>query len=400
MQTDDPGSNTEHDGISVTLVSTTWRAAIVEIREGDDVRWVSVPRRDLDAFMAGVASGLLRSVLRDVLSVDGTYRPVDIETEFGVFETRPDDAMLLAPERSVETGRYSSTGRSKDHRDEGQPRRPRLSRPKKLALIGAGVVAVVVLGVVISQAGGGSETAQAPVATAVADTTSTAPTTSTTVVEVPIIETSSSEPVLLSFDEAFGDPWVLVNVARDQALGFGSAGEMYASLGPAYASVAGEFNLTRTVLTEECLEQSPCSELSRLGDVAPRTYVFAIDCTAGVPCVGQALTQYSIGDVVQQQLVPMTFDGATYRWSLSYEGPQCFFDNDNNGSFETLLGNIATNFDWVLTPLAAEIRDGRWVATSVNIDIVVDNRVTSLDPACDQFLVYSNRETGVATGSR
>ena len=109
--------------------------------------------------------------------------------------------------------------------------------------------------------------------------------------------------VAVPFDGVFGDPWLADNGARDASAGFADAATMYQTYGPAYASLNGTFTGTRTVTQLDCI--GPCDPTSPpVGDVAERSYTFAIDCAGGVPCAGTVATEY----INNNQLV--TTDGA------------------------------------------------------------------------------------------
>lgn len=183
----------------MTLVSSTWRASVFEVRgvdsDGEEtVRWVTVPRRDVERFTAAVAGGVLALALRDVLDVEGRYVPASVDDEFGVFDVRPDDAWLLSPERGDKAGRRS---------DESRHAQRRAARPRsrQLAMVAGGAGAAVVIGLAAMQFvgdDGGSRsvtpisvTTVAPLATDApttvppsTTTTSSSTTTSTTIVEL------------------------------------------------------------------------------------------------------------------------------------------------------------------------------------------------------------------------
>lgn len=175
------------DDVTVTLVSSTWRASVFEIRgpdsEGEEtVRWVTVPRRDVERFTAAVAAGALALALRGVLEVEGRFVPASFDDEFGVFDTRPDDAFILSPERGDKSGRRDQTERVQHAQKAG--RRP---RPRQLAMVAGGGAAVVVLGLVAMQLTGDDTPSVSPAAlttvdspvTTVAPVTTAATTTST-----------------------------------------------------------------------------------------------------------------------------------------------------------------------------------------------------------------------------
>jgi hypothetical protein len=210
----------ECDGVTVTVVESTWRAVVVEIREGDDVRWATVPRRDVDRFLAAAAAGLLAIPLRDILGSVGSHRAIDVETGFGVFDTRPDGRVLLAPERAPS---------GKDGRDHEHPRR-RLHRPRHLVAIGAGIAALTAGGVAVATigGGGGAPAAATTPATAMPETTTepagtvdaatTAPATDSLVPTLPLDPTIVEFPAVAASLVQFSDFTGTFEGAGDQAV--------------------------------------------------------------------------------------------------------------------------------------------------------------------------------------
>jgi len=201
-------------------------------------------------------------------------------------------------------------------------------------------------------------------------------------------------PLLLPFDEAFVDPWVVDNAARDVAVGFRSSVEIYEEFGPLFGSLSGTFDGERTIDSVECLEAPTCSFQDLVGDVAPRTFTFSIDCTDGYPCVGQALPEYTNAGEVVQTKVPMLFDGATFTWSVVANVHEC--SSDDGGVF----GRVDYVIDWTLTPTAAEIRGDKYVVTDVALAIVVVNTVTTSAPECDSLDGGSHSQIATATATR
>jgi hypothetical protein len=177
------------DGVTVTLVSSTWRASVFEVRGPDadgveTVRWVTVPRRDVERFTAAAAAGLLALALRDVLDVEGRFVPASFDDGFGVFDTRPDDALILSPERGDKSGRRSN-------RSERAAPRP---RTRQLAMVAGGAGALVVLGLAAMQfVGDDGRSSVSPAAvTTLAAPDTTVPLTSVVVTSTPTSTTSST----------------------------------------------------------------------------------------------------------------------------------------------------------------------------------------------------------------
>jgi len=204
-------------------------------------------------------------------------------------------------------------------------------------------------------------------------------------------------PVLLPFDEAFGDPWVVDNAARDVAVGFPSSAEIYQEFGPLFGSLSGTFDGERTVDSFECSDNPTCKYLESVGDVAPRSYTFSIDCSAGYPCVGQAITDYKHAGEVRQASVPMLFDGAVFTWDLAGDVQECTLDNGE------VFGRVDYVIEWTLTPTAAEIRDDKYVVTDVALAGVAVNTVTTSAPECasnNGLNGGTGREIASATATR
>ncbi len=201
-------------------------------------------------------------------------------------------------------------------------------------------------------------------------------------------------------DGAFGDPWADDNATRDVTAGFVSSGEMYKAHGPTFGSLDGTLAGDRTVVEFRCLSTPTCSGDDSVGNVAPRTYVFSIDCSAGYPCAGRVLTEYTVADQVNQELAPVTFDGDTYSWTLAYDSFQCTWDDNNDGAVDRTSGALKVQTDWTLTPTAAAIIDGLWTITGGTIDGNTTNTVVSNDPACDPVNVRDSLQVVVAQVSR
>lgn len=231
----------EDQSPTVTLVSSTWRASVFEVRgvdsEGvESVRWVTVPRRDVERFTAAVASGTLAVALRGVLDVEGRFVPTSLDDGFGVFDVRPDGAMLLAPERGDKVGRRSE-------RAERASSRP---QSRQLALIAGAGAAVVTLGLVAIQAfGDGGASTVAPVTEVPVTTTpptTAAPTTSTS--------TTSTPPTTTTLPPLVG-PLVVVTPELQPTVGY-----LFDETGRRQGSSS---SISPIVLTVDCAEPSACT---------------------------------------------------------------------------------------------------------------------------------------------
>ncbi len=211
-----------------------------------------------------------------------------------------------------------------------------------------------------------------------------------------IAQQEQGSVIAVPYDAVFSDPWVADNAARDAAAGRPDGSTMYASLGPTFASMTGTFRGQRTVTVAECTA-GPCDVGAAVGDVADRTYEFSIDCTSGFPCVGTVLAQYSLGDTTTEASIPLTFDGATYSWTITGTSEQCTFDNDGDGTYESKLGTLDLTISYSLTPTAAEVRDGMYVVTAFHAIADAVNDVVGPDPRCTGFGSSHNSGDIVAT---
>jgi hypothetical protein len=175
------------------------------------------------------------------------------------------------------------------------------------------------------------------------------------------------EPVLVPFDGAFGDPWLVENNDRDVEAGLDDVVAAYAELDPTLASLAGTFTGTRTITEVACDPACSGSEAA-VGDVAERSYAFDIDCSKGTPCTGTVDTEYVINDEVVSGVQPLTFDGTTYRWAVEQAIPACRSDG---------TGEVVVTIEWALTPTAAEIREEGFAVTALEGEVISTNVVTA-----------------------
>lgn len=175
-----------------------------------------------------------------------------------------------------------------------------------------------------------------------------------------------SEPVVVPFDGAFGDPWLKENNDLDVEAGLEDVVQAFAELDPALASLTGTFTGARTITDVRC-DPACTGDEAVVGEVAERSYTFDIDCTKGTPCSGTVDTEYVINDQVVSGAQPLTFDGTTYRWAVEQAIPACRSDSS---------GEVVVTIEWSLAPSGAELRDDEFVVTSLDGEIVATNVVT------------------------
>ena len=163
-------------------------------------------------------------------------------------------------------------------------------------------------------------------------------------------------PVPLSWDGLFADPWLVANTDRDVEAGFVDRATVYQAYGPAYGSMVGDFTGTETLTaltcTSICLEGigSP-DDVGLQAEFAPS---FTTDCSSGT-CV-----------IVGNAGVPYTFDGAVYTVSIPQEPSDCTVDWGSDGVVDEVSGTVHSVVDSVVTPTAAEVRDGAYLVTALS----------------------------------
>ncbi len=203
----------------------------------------------------------------------------------------------------------------------------------------------------------------------------------------------SGDPVPLPFDAAFADPWFADNAARDAARGFADAAEMYEPYGPSAASLEGTFTGEREVTAWECLDGAPCEGESEVGGRAPRSYEFSVKCEPTALCVRQVRVEYTLGEDLLTKQVPLVAAAGGFVYSFVGSGPVCFFDGVGYGNYD-----ITWNYTVEIT--AAEVRDGRWVATGLSVPAVIDNIANPQDPICAAQNYESSRVSSVFVANR
>ena len=193
------------------------------------------------------------------------------------------------------------------------------------------------------------------------------------------LATGLTDQVPLPWDAVFASPFAIANSELDEALGFEPAADLYAGADPALASINGTFSGTRTVTSFEC-NRGDCSDNPGVGDVGDRSYTFEVDCSSGLPCIGQALTQSQNLDTreIEEDLVPLAFDGTTYSWELlANSGPYCFSGDDGFGNADNLI-------QWTIIATEAAVVGGQFVATAVtgtaNASLVITDEAG--EPGC------------------
>lgn len=170
----------------------------------------------------------------------------------------------------------------------------------------------------------------------------------------------------VNWDMAFGDPWVLESADADAAADFPTAAELATAIGPSFASVEGSYLAIRTVV--DCQpDPAICTGSRAIGDVAERTYTFALDCSAGYPCQGTAITEFSQNGQSATETVPVTFDGTTLTWARDAMEPSC---TDDTGVGHGTTHSVIT---WTLTPAAAEPGDGKYVMSGGTGTVTASN---------------------------
>lgn len=206
-------------------------------------------------------------------------------------------------------------------------------------------------------------------------------------------------PTKVPYDVAFADPWVVDNTERDVTAGYSSRLDVYRALGPAFASLSGQFDGNRVVRTADCLNAPTCSDAEAVGDSQPRTYVFSTDCSSGYPCTRMTTTQYvDATNTVHEADVPVAFDGTGYSWSFDFDTFQCAFDDNGDGVYgERPTGNLHIHLEWTLTPTTADAREGAWVVTGAALTSSADKTVTDDQPVCRPVNVHDVRATYEAT---
>jgi hypothetical protein len=162
-------------------------------------------------------------------------------------------------------------------------------------------------------------------------------------------------PLPLSWDGLFGDPWLVANTDRDVEAGFADRATVYQAYGPGYASMVGDFTGTDTLTNVTCA--SICIEASGspadIGTQGEYTPTFTADCSSG-SCV-----------IVGSAGVPYTFDGTSYSASIPEEPTTCDVDWGSDGVVDETSGTVNGVIDSMVTPTAAEVRDGSYVVTAL-----------------------------------
>lgn len=166
-----------------------------------------------------------------------------------------------------------------------------------------------------------------------------------------LLELSGDAPAHITYDAIFGNEFVKAAADADAAEinGAPDANALAATLGPAFASWQGTYSGTSTVA--EC---NGVCDTTTIGEVRDRTYTFEVDCAAGFPCSGIALSPYRDGEVELVAELPMSTDGQSLTYLLETSGAAC---DDGSGAFEASI-------TWTWTPTEAAVVDGAYVVTA------------------------------------
>ncbi|MEO5533629.1 MAG: FecR family protein [Pseudolysinimonas sp.] len=163
--------------------------------------------------------------------------------------------------------------------------------------------------------------------------------------------------VPLPWDAVFGDPWAVSNADLDEAAGFASAAASYQDASPTLASLTGGFSGTRTVVSADCAGY--CVQYPVIGDVADRHYQFDIDCSGGIPCTGQIVTDVANeSGEVHSETVPLSYDGDAFAWELSQTIGYCSSAGTSYGKSENLV-------TWRFQATEAAVVDDVYLVTSM-----------------------------------
>lgn len=185
---------------------------------------------------------------------------------------------------------------------------------------------------------------------------------------------AATGPVPITWDGLFGDPWVVDNTDLDVTAGFADSADVFAAYGPTYASMVGSFTGTRTITSLTCAVAGCEAFVPPVGDVAARTYTFAVDCSGGAPCTASVVAQAADATVT----VPASFDGTTLRWSLQYDHSACWWDDDGDGNQDRSSGSASTSLTYEATPHTAAVVDGAWLVTGFSGSAVAEIVTTDL----------------------
>lgn len=189
----------------------------------------------------------------------------------------------------------------------------------------------------------------------------------------------------VSWDAIYGDPFALANAERDAAAGLADPAVAWAGRMPSLASLAGEFEGATAPVTQTCTgwaEECAHVESNLFADDAV-TFDFVQDCDVDGACtMSLRATNNQSGGGTTERLFPLAFDGVAYTMSqVVGEDAYCFFDD---GRTE---GRYLNTLSATLTPLAAEIRGGAYVVTSLSAEL--DSRLelaeATTDPTCAEF---------------
>lgn len=169
------------------------------------------------------------------------------------------------------------------------------------------------------------------------------------------------------YDTLFGDPWVRSNALLDEEQGFAPIDDAFADADPACASLTGAFDVTVTTLVQDCRGGiAECQRRPAVGTVVERSYVFGVDCSAGIPCTPVVTTQYvrTGSDEVLSETVPLSFDGRQYSWARPGSTTNCVWTFGDGSTAE--VGASEWMSEWSVRPTDAELVDGSYVVTAAS----------------------------------
>jgi hypothetical protein len=174
---------------------------------------------------------------------------------------------------------------------------------------------------------------------------------------------SATEPVPIPWDVAFGDEWLLDNAERDADAGFADAATVFEAHGPAFASMVGSYDGSRSITSITCTTFcGPDASEADVGFVGDLTLDLTTSCDTG-DCA-----------IVGGSGVPYAFDGTAYRATIpTVDEPgdgDCSYVPDD-GTPPEVTGKVSQVSEVTLTPMAAETRDGVYVATELGYASVV-----------------------------
>jgi len=204
--------------------------------------------------------------------------------------------------------------------------------------------------------------------------------------EAPATFTLGGDVAPAGWDAIFADPFALANGARDEQAGFPSAAQTWESHGPALGSVSGLFEGPTQLGAQTCTgwaEECARVESTIFTTDGTQELTFTSECVATLPCV--PVVEFVVDSAAggsRTTTVPLSFDGNTYSFTrVLNQGAYCFFDDGREE------GQYSNSISAVLTPTAAEVRDGAYVVTEFAADLTGELVLVepTTDPTCSEF---------------